>query len=113
MALDVVSLLCLFIAASNIFMLKKDVAKQHCDNVGLNIPNNASLAVYRAAVAEHWLVMGLKTDNSHVDARLSKMQAAVKNIHHKLAPSLYECFYNTLTICSTFNVDTIIDMMLR
>jgi hypothetical protein len=33
--------------------------------------------------------------------------------HHKLAPSLYECFYNTLTICSTFNVDTIIDMMLR
>jgi hypothetical protein len=35
------------------------------------------------------------------------------NFHHKLAPSLYECFYNTLTICSTFNVDTIIDMMLR
>jgi hypothetical protein len=34
-------------------------------------------------------------------------------LHHKLAPSLYECFYNTLTICSTFNVDTIIDMMLR
>jgi hypothetical protein len=34
-------------------------------------------------------------------------------VHHKLAPSLYECFYNTLTICSTFNVDTIIDMMLR
>jgi hypothetical protein len=33
--------------------------------------------------------------------------------HHKLAPSLYECFYNTLTICSTFNVDTIIDMMLK
>jgi hypothetical protein len=26
---------------------------------------------------------------------------------------LYECFYNTLTICSTFNVDTIIDMMLK
>ncbi len=33
--------------------------------------------------------------------------------HHKLAPSLYECFYDTLTICSMFNVDTIIDMMLR
>jgi hypothetical protein len=36
-----------------------------------------------------------------------------KYIHHKLAPSLYECFYNTLTICSMFNVDTIIDMMLK
>jgi hypothetical protein len=34
-------------------------------------------------------------------------------LHHKLAPSLYECFYNTLTMCSTFNVDTILDMMLR
>jgi hypothetical protein len=34
-------------------------------------------------------------------------------VHHKLAPSLYECFYNTLTICLTFNVDIIIDMMLR
>jgi hypothetical protein len=30
-----------------------------------------------------------------------------------LPPFLYECFYNILTICSTFNVGTIIDMMLR
>jgi len=37
----------------------------------------------------------------------------VVRLYHKLAPSLYECFYNTLTICSTFNVDAIIDMMLK
>jgi hypothetical protein len=34
-------------------------------------------------------------------------------VHHKLVPSLYECFYNILTIFSTFNVDIIIDMMLK
>jgi hypothetical protein len=31
-------------------------------------------------LAGHWLVMGLKTDSSHVDTRLSKMEATIKNI---------------------------------
>jgi len=61
-------------------MLKKDTAKQHCNNAGPNVPNNASLLVYQAALVEHWLVMGLKIDNSLVDAWLSKMEAAIENI---------------------------------
>jgi len=28
----------------------------------------------------HWLVMGLKTNNSPVDVQLSKMEAAIENI---------------------------------
>jgi hypothetical protein len=55
MAVDVASLLCPFIATSDIFTLKNDIAKQHCDNVGFNVPNNASLAVYQAALARHAL----------------------------------------------------------
>lgn len=31
-------------------------------------------------MARHWLVMGLKIDNSLVDVRLSKMEAAIENI---------------------------------
>jgi hypothetical protein len=31
-------------------------------------------------MAGHWLVMGLKTDSSLVDMRLSKMEAAIWNI---------------------------------
>jgi hypothetical protein len=27
-------------------MLKKDIAKTHCINVGFNVPNNAPIAVY-------------------------------------------------------------------
>jgi hypothetical protein len=52
----------------------------HCNNVGLNVPDNAPLDVYQATMAGHWLVMGLKTNNSPIDARLSKMEAAIKNI---------------------------------
>jgi hypothetical protein len=48
-------------------MLKKDIAKQHSNNIGLNIPDNASLVVYQVALAMHWLVMGLKTDISLVE----------------------------------------------
>jgi hypothetical protein len=61
-------------------MLRKDTAKQHCNNVELNVPNNASLAVYQATLAGHWLVMGLKTNSSPIDARLNKMEVAIKNI---------------------------------
>jgi hypothetical protein len=45
-ALDAALLLCPFIIALNIFTLKKDIAKIHYNNVGLNVPDNASLAVY-------------------------------------------------------------------
>jgi hypothetical protein len=80
MAFNVAPLLCPFTAASDIFTLKKDTAKQHCNNAELNIPDNASLSIYQAALTGHWLVMGLKTHNSHVDARLSKMEVAIENI---------------------------------
>jgi hypothetical protein len=61
-------------------MLRKDIAKQHCNNVELKVPDNASLVVYQATLAEHSLVMGLKTNSSHVDTRLSKMEATIENI---------------------------------
>jgi len=80
MALNAASLLCLFTIASNIFTLKKDIAKMHCSNARLNIPNNAPLAVYQVALAGHWLVMGLKIDSSPIDTRLSKMEVAIENI---------------------------------
>jgi hypothetical protein len=80
MALATASLLCPFTVASDIFMLKKDTAKTHCINVGLNVPDNAPLAVYQAALAGNWLVMGLKIDSPPIDARLSKMEAAIENI---------------------------------
>jgi hypothetical protein len=80
MVLAVTPLLCPFIVTLDIFTLKKDIAKTHCNNVGLNIPDNAPLAVYQATLVGHWLIMGLKTDNSHVDARLSKMEATIENI---------------------------------
>jgi hypothetical protein len=73
-------LLCPFTITSNIFTLTKDTAKTHCINVGLNVPDNAPLAVYQAALVGHWLVMGLKTDISFVNARFSKMETAIKNI---------------------------------
>jgi hypothetical protein len=60
-------LLCPFIIALDIFTLKKDIAKMHCINTELNIPNNAPLAVYHATLPGHWLVMGLKIDSSFVD----------------------------------------------
>ncbi len=63
----------LFIVASDIFTLKKDTTKTHYNNIGLNVLDNAPLA-------EHWLVMGLKIDNSHVDTHLSNMEAAIVNI---------------------------------
>ncbi len=39
-------LLCPFNIASDIFTLKKDIAKMHYSNAGLNIPDNAPLTVY-------------------------------------------------------------------
>jgi hypothetical protein len=80
MALALAPLLCPFPIASDIFTLKKDIAKTHYNNTELNVPNNAPLSVHQAALARHWLVMGIKTDNSPVDARLSKMEAAIQNI---------------------------------
>ncbi len=46
MALVATLPLCPFIVASDIFTLKKDTAKTHCNNVELNIPHNAPLVVY-------------------------------------------------------------------
>jgi hypothetical protein len=79
MALNAAPLLCPFTKASDIFTLK-DTTKTHCNNAGLNVPDNAPLAVYQAALAKHWLIMGLKTDSSPVNARLSKMEATIENI---------------------------------
>jgi hypothetical protein len=50
MALATSLLLCPFTIALDIFTLKKDIAKTHCINTGLNVPNNAPLAVYRASL---------------------------------------------------------------
>jgi hypothetical protein len=80
MALVAAPLLCPFIVALDIFTLKKDTTKTHSNNTRFNVPNNAPLAVYQAALAGHWLIMGLKIDSSPVDARLSKMEAAIENI---------------------------------
>jgi hypothetical protein len=80
MALDVAPLLYPFTIVSNIFTLKNDIAKTHFNNVGLNVLDNAPLAVYYAVLTGNSLVMGLKTDNSPIDKRLSKMKAAIENI---------------------------------
>jgi hypothetical protein len=80
MALDATPLLCPFTVASDIFTLKKNITKTHCNNVGLNVPYNAPFAVYQATLAGHWLIMGFKIDTSPVDARLSKMEAAIEHI---------------------------------
>jgi hypothetical protein len=61
------SLLCPLIVVSDIFTLTKDIAKMHYNNIGLNVPYNASLAVYKAALVGHWLVTNFKTDNSPID----------------------------------------------
>ncbi|CAM6059324.1 unnamed protein product [Sphagnum tenellum] len=76
--------MCPFIVASDIFTLK-DIAKQHYNNIKLNVPDNASLSVYQATLGGHWLVMGLKTNNSLVDVQLSKMEVAIKNIASLMA----------------------------
>jgi hypothetical protein len=55
MALVAASLLCPFTIVSDIFMLKKDTAKTHCNNAGLNVLDNASLAVYQVALVGYWL----------------------------------------------------------
>ncbi len=80
MALAMALLLCPFTVASDIFTLKKDIAKTHCINTGLNVLDNAPLAVYQVALVGNQLVMGLKTNSSPVDVRLSKMEAAIENI---------------------------------
>ncbi len=46
MVFVVTLLLCPFIVASDIFMLKKDIAKTHYNNARLNVPDNAPLVVY-------------------------------------------------------------------
>jgi hypothetical protein len=84
MVLNATLLLCPFIVTLNIFTLK-DTAKTHYNNTKLNILDNAPLAVYQATLARHWLVMGLKTDNSRVDAWLSKMEVAIENITSLIA----------------------------
>jgi hypothetical protein len=80
MAFAIAPLLCPFIVALDIFMLKKDTTKTHCINAELNVPNNAPLAVYQVALPGNWLIMGLKTDSPPIDARLSKMEAVIENI---------------------------------
>jgi S-adenosylmethionine hydrolase len=50
-----------------------------------NVPDNAPLAVYQAALARHWLIISLKTDNSLVNAQLSKMEATIENIATSVA----------------------------
>ncbi len=80
MVFNAAPLLCPFIVALDIFTLKKDTTKTHCNNVDLNILDNAPLAVYKVALARHWLVMGLKIDSSFVNAQLSKMEMAIENI---------------------------------
>jgi hypothetical protein len=53
MVLDAALLLCPFTVASDIFTLKRDTTKMHYNNVGLNVPNNAPMAVYQAALVRH------------------------------------------------------------
>jgi hypothetical protein len=53
MVLAAAPLLCPFTIASDIFTLKKDTAKTHYINVGLNVPDNAPLSIYQAALAGH------------------------------------------------------------
>jgi hypothetical protein len=71
----------------DLFTLKKNTPKTHYNNVELNIPDNAPLAIYQATLPGHWLVMGLKTNISLVDTRLSKMEAAIENITSLTATS--------------------------
>ncbi len=87
MALVVALLLYPFSVASGIFMLKKDTTKMHYNNAGLNVPNNTPLAVYQSTPGRHCLVMGLKTNSSPVDIRLSEMEAAIENIASLIAAS--------------------------
>jgi hypothetical protein len=50
MAFDATSLLCPFTVVSDIFTLKKDIAKTHYNNTGLNVSDNAPLAVYQVTL---------------------------------------------------------------
>jgi hypothetical protein len=85
MVLAFAPLLCPFTITSNIFTLKNDIAKTHYNNTDHNIPDIVPLSVYQAALDRHWLVMGIKTNNSPVNARLSKMEAAIQNIASLIA----------------------------
>jgi hypothetical protein len=80
MTFDAALLLCPFTIVLGIFTLKKDNAKTHFNNVKLNVLNNAPLAVYYAVLAGHSLIMGLKTNSSLVDMRLSKIEVTIENI---------------------------------
>jgi hypothetical protein len=53
MALDDAPLMCPFTTSSDIFTLKNDIVKQHCNNVRLDALDNASLAIYQGALAGH------------------------------------------------------------
>jgi hypothetical protein len=46
MVLVVAPLLCPFTITLDIFTLKKDITKMHCNNAGFNVLDNAPLAVY-------------------------------------------------------------------
>jgi hypothetical protein len=80
-------------------MLKKDTAKTHYINAGLNVLDNAHLVVYQAALAGNWLIMGLKTNSPPIDARLSKMEAVIENIASLAAAS--NLGVNQLMECET------------
>jgi hypothetical protein len=41
MVLNAAPMLCPFIVVSDMFTLKKDIAKMHYNNVGFNVPGNA------------------------------------------------------------------------
>jgi hypothetical protein len=77
MVLVVAPLLCPFIIALDIFTLKTNIAKTDCNNVRFNVLDNTPSVVYQVALVGHWLIMGLKTDSSPVDAQLSKMEATI------------------------------------
>jgi hypothetical protein len=80
MAFNATLLLCPFTIVSDIFTLKKDTAKMLCNNVELNVLNNAPLAIYQAPLVGHWLLTGLRTNNSPIDMQLSKVEVAIENI---------------------------------
>ncbi len=80
MALVATLLLCPFIITSNIFTLKKDIAKTHYNNAGLNIPDNAPLGGLPSNPSQALVSHGPQDWQLTCDVRLSKMEAAIENI---------------------------------
>jgi type IV secretory pathway protease TraF len=52
MALATALVLCPFTVASDIFTLKKNIAKMHYNNIRLNVSDNAPLAIYQVALTK-------------------------------------------------------------